>query len=349
MRSLLLGPMAAVSLLAVFAACERVDPPTYAGNSSGGGGGGGGGTGGFDGGSSVTDGGVLTIPNAVSRFHVLSDGTLAYLENPAAKGRISLFDPASGLSGGATGTLIVPTDFSFVGGLRTNKVWVLEAGSGKDGPKITSWVKGASTSAAALPGAPAAIAADAGGAYFVTADSDGRAVLRATTDGTNFRELASVVGGTLVSGAAVVNGFVYWAAVVANQTDVYRSSTDLATGAAEVFATVDGAVSEFAASAAGVFVVVPGGSTGGSARGAVLRLPLAGGTGATLLPSEKNPRGLQLLADGAFALYTDDGPVRWTTSRSLLPARSFPVAAFAATTTKLFCLGTDGVVRITAE
>jgi hypothetical protein len=353
MRSLLLGPLAAVSLLAVFAACERVDPPTYAENSSGsgggGGGGGGGGIGGFDGGSSVSDGGVLTIPNAVSRFHVLGDGTLAYLENPSGKGRISLFDPSSGLSGGATGILNVPADFSFVGGVRTNKVWALEAGSGKDGPKITSWIKGTSTSAAALPGAPAAITADARGAYFVTADSDGRAVLRATTDGTNFRELAAVVGGSPVSGAAVVDGFVYWAAVVANQTDVYRSSTDLATGAAEIFATVDGAVSELTASAAGIFVVVPGGSAGGNARGAVLRLPLAGGTGATLLPSEKNPRGLQLLAEGMFAVYTDDGPVRWTTSRSLLPARAFPVAAFAATTTKLFCLGTDGTVRVTNE
>lgn len=349
MRPLLLGPMAAVSLLALVAACERVDPPTYAGNSSGSSGGGGGGTGGFDGGSSVTDGGVLTIPNAVSRFRVLGDGTLAYLENPAGKGRVSLFDPSSGLSGGATGTLNVPADFSFVGDAKVNKVWVVEAGSGKDGPKITSWLKETSTSAGVLPGAPAAITADARGAYVVTADTDGRAVLRATSDGTNFRELAAVVGGTPVPGAAVVDGFVYWAAVVANQTDVYRSSTDLATGAAEVFATVDGAVSEFAASIDGIFVVVPGGSTGGSARGAVLRLPLAGGTGATLLPSEKNPRGLQLLAGGTFALYTDDGPVRWKSSRSLLPARSFPVAAFAATATKLFCLGTDGVVRITAE
>jgi hypothetical protein len=67
------------------------------------------------------------------------------------------------------------------------------------------------------------------------------------------------------------------------------------------------------------------------------------------LPSEKNPRGLQLLAEGMFAVYTDDGPVRWTTSRSLLPGRAFPVAAFAATTTKLFCLGTDGTVRVTNE
>ena len=160
---------------------------------------------------------------------------------------------------------------------------------------------------------------------------------------------ADKTGFPAVPGAAVVDGFVYWAAVVANQTDVYRSSTNLATGAAEVFATVDGEVSELAASSAGIFVVVPGGSAGGSAKGAVLRLPLAGGTGATLLPSEKNPRDLQLLADGSFALYTDEGPVRWETARTLLPARSYSVAAFAATTTQLFCLGTDGALRITTE
>lgn len=349
MRSLLLGPLAALPLVAVFAACERVDPPTYAGNSAGTSSGGGGVGGGFDGGSAVGDGGVLTVANPVSRFRVLADGTLAYLENPSGKGRISLFDARAGLAGGATGALVVPTDFAFVDGQRTNKVWVLEAGAGKDGPKITSWIKGASVSAAALPGAPAAIAADSLGAYFVTADDDGRAVLRATTDGTNFRELAAVVGGAPVPGAAVVDGFVYWAAVVANQTDVYRSSTNLATGAAEVFATVDGEVSELAASSAGIFVVVPGGSAGGSAKGAVLRLPLAGGTGATLLPSEKNPRDLQLLADGSFALYTDEGPVRWETARMLLPARSYSVAAFAATATQLFCLGTDGALRITTE